>query len=372
MKRIVMLRSNAVNPDPRVEKEVSSLIKNGFSVSIVGWNRDVDNGYKKSVLMIDNVAVKILRIGCKASFGEGMKNLQSYLRFQMLMGWYLFKNSKSYDVIHATDFDTAFTSSIISILTGKKFVFDIFDFIYGRPNGLLQRVIKIMQCQIINRADATIICTEERKQQIKGTKPKKLVVIHNTPQRKDVNVIKKINPVGKVKLVYVGILQDYRLLEEVLECISEHPEMELHIGGFGKYEDLVKQFSGKYHNIIFYGKLSYDKTLSLENQSDIILAIYDPSIENHEYAAPNKFYEGLMLGKPLVMVKGTGMSEVVEQYNIGCLIEYSKEGFEKGVLDLLSKRDSWNSMSVTMKNLYDKIYNWNVMEKRLVELYDSL
>ena len=32
-------------------------------------------------------------------------------------------------------------------------------------------------------------------------------------------------------------------------------------------------------------------------------AIYDPNISNHYYAAPNKFYEALMLGKPLIMVK---------------------------------------------------------------------
>lgn len=371
MKRVIMLRSNPIDPDPRVEKEALALIRNGISVFILCWNRSDNSGCRESVLKIGDKSVKIVKIGCKASFGEGVKNLIPFVKFQILMGLYLLKKRECYDIIHACDFDTAFISSIISRILGKKFVFDIFDFIFGRPKNLFQKVIKKLQYVIINHADATIICTEKRKQQIRGTHPKKLIVIHNTPERKILNITSDHSS-GKVKFVYVGILQDYRLINEILVCMSEHPEVELHIGGFGKYEDLLKLFSRKYNNIIFYGKLPYDKTLELEYMSDVMLAIYDPSIENHEYAAPNKFYEGLMLGKPLIMVKGTGMSEVVETYDIGCLIEYSKRGFENGIYDILSKRDRWESMSLTMKKIYDQQFAWKIMEKRLAELYCSL
>lgn len=57
-------------------------------------------------------------------------------------------------------------------------------------------------------------------------------------------------------------------------------------------------------------------------------AIYDPKVPNHRYAAPNKFYEALMLGKPIVMAKNTGFDEIIEENNIGCLIEYSKSGLK--------------------------------------------
>ena len=54
---------------------------------------------------------------------------------------------------------------------------------------------------------------------------------------------------------------------------------------------------------IGYGKLQYSQTLALESQCDIRVATYDPSIRNHKYSAPNKFYESLMLGKPIIMAK---------------------------------------------------------------------
>ena len=101
-------------------------------------------------------------------------------------------------------------------------------------------------------------------------------------------------------------------------------------------------------------------------------AIYDPMIGNHKYAAPNKFYEGLMLGKPLIMVKGTGMSEVVEKNNIGVLIDYNKAGVREGIRRLVNKKNEWDSISVKMKNIYEKRYSWNIMEKRLLKLYEGI
>ena len=254
-----------------------------------------------------------------------------------------------------------------------KFIYDIFDFLYGEPKGFLQKSVKKAQIKIINKSNGTIICTEERKQQIQESNPKNLVVIHNSPSSFQLGDFDyNISNNEKVKIVYVGILQDYRLLKEVAEAISNSKNFELHIGGFGKYETLFKKMANDYDNIFFYGRLSYEKTLSLENQCDIMLCIYDPSIENHRFAAPNKFYEGLMLGKPLVMVKNTGMSKVVKENNIGVLIDYSKEGFLEGVTLLSKNKHLWNSMSDKMKDIYNKDYSWTKMQERLINFYDKI
>ena len=103
-----------------------------------------------------------------------------------------------------------------------------------------------------------------------------------------------------------------------------------------------------------------------------MLAIYDPSIDNHFYAAPNKFYESLMLGKPVIMVKNTGMSGVVSQNDIGVLIDYSKESFISGVNELIDRKSQWQVMKERMKKLYREQYSWDEMERRLLELYAGL
>lgn len=167
-------------------------------------------------------------------------------------------------------------------------------------------------------------------------------------------------------------MQDYRLLKEITEVIGNKPNVRFLVAGFGKYEKFFYESSRRCSNIQFLGKISYADTIALESKADIMLAIYDPKIDNHVYAAPNKFYEALMLGKPVIMVKNTGMSSFVKTEDIGELIEYSKEGFEEGLDLLIKRKDEWGSMSSRMKQLYEKKFSWSIMEQRLYHLYDTI
>lgn len=370
-KSVCIIRSNPVKPDSRVEKEAYSLTKAGYSVHILAWDRGSDILESDDYIVVANEQIAITRLGHPATYGEGFKNIKSYLAFQLHMRKWL--KTKNFDVIHACDFDTAFFSRGIARKYKSKFVFDIFDFIYGRPRNLFQNCVKKAQLRIINRADATIICTEDRCKQIEGSYPRQLIVLHNTPAISQLNEKSfKIDCTERIKIVYVGILQDSRLLKEIADVVAESKELELHIGGFGKYESYFNEISQSCDNIFFYGRLSYDETLSLEKACDIMIAIYDPEIENHQYAAPNKFYESLLLGKPILMAAGTGMSSVVEENQIGILIKYSKEGFKEGIKQLVELRDQWEKMEKEMQRLYYEQYSWSEMESRLVRLYEKL
>lgn len=369
--RVCILRSNPIRPDSRVEKEAWSLVNAGYDVQILAWDRDTDVLECQDNINVAGIKIPITRLGHKATFGEGMKNLRAYLAFQFHMRKWL--RVHSLDVIHACDFDTAFFSRSIAKRKKAKFVFDIFDFSPGKPSNLLQYLVKRAQLFLINSSDATIICTEERKKQISGSFPQRLAVIHNTPAVAQIgNCNFTVKAGNKVKIAYVGILQDYRLLMEIAEVVAESKAIELHIAGFGKYDSYLKKMGQANENIYYYGRISYDEALSLEQQCDIMLAIYDPAIENHRFAAPNKFYESLMLGKPVVMVRGTGMSQIVENNDIGVLIDYSKEGFICGINKLIERKDEWNSMGNRMKEIYRNQYCWDEMENRLLKLYGKL
>ena len=372
-KTVCILRSNPVRPDSRVEKEAYSLSKNGYDVHIFAWDRDCDHPPVNEFIEVVDKKIPITRLGCKATFGEGFKNIIPYLKFQLGIRRFLKRNR--FDVVHACDFDTAFFSQGVVRRKKEKFVFDIFDFLAGDPKNLFQRIIKKLQIRLINRSDAAIICTEERRKQIAESRPKRLYVIHNTPMTAQLPLCKEAKPAsdaGRISVSYVGILQDYRLLPELVSFFSRRPDLEWHVGGFGKYEELFKRAAAENENIHFYGRISYEDTLKLESRCDINLAIYDPEVENHRYAAPNKFYESLMLGKPVIMVKNTGMANVVSQNDIGEVIEYSEKGFEEGLYRLIAKRDEWSKMSAEMKHIYDTEYNWSIMEQRLSELYSTL
>lgn len=365
-----MVRSNYIEPDSRVEKEANSLAEQGHEVTLIGWNRSANYWVREDKKVLKDNTVYRVSFGAKAAFGAGMKSLPAYLKFQISLFVWLIKNRKKYDICHLCDFDTAFTGSHACIFTHKKFVFDIFDYLSTDANGFFRKWIKKLEDNIIDRADATIICTEQRREQIKGTRPKNLTIIHNSPNKISVEEKETLVNEGKVRIAYIGILQDYRLLKEMVHAVAAMPEVELHIGGFGKYEDFMSRAAETYSNIHFYGKLSYKDTLKLEQSCNILTAIYDPKIGNHRYAAPNKFYESLMLGKPVIMVKDTGMADVVEKESIGEVIEYTEEAFKTAVKSLIVKRTQWEEMGVRMKRIYEERYSWTEMEKRLLNLYE--
>lgn len=344
-------------------------------MTILAWDRSNKYKIKSEVLSSENGSACIVRFGVPAMYGAGIRSLMPFSMFQLRIAVWLFSNRKTFDIIHACDFDTAFTSLILSKFTKKLLVFDIFDYLSTNPKNVLGKVVRFLENTIINKADGVIICTEQRKEQIAGTQPKRLAIIHNSPRSVDaVTNPPKDNSEKqrKTKIAYVGILQDHRLLLEMAEAVSIMDNVELHIGGFGKYEGHFKKMSSDYNNIIYYGRMSYDETIKLEISCDILTAIYDPTIGNHVYAAPNKFYEAMMLGKPLIMVKNTGLSEIVQNNNVGVLINYSKQGFIDGLIELIEQKDNWVEMGETSQNIYKNTFSWDEMKSRLKVFYNSI
>ncbi|MBD8589476.1 glycosyltransferase family 4 protein [Peribacillus simplex] len=378
--RIVCIRSNPVAPYPRLEKMVNSLAKNGHNVHVLAWDRSQKYNCKSSLLNLTDSKVPITRFGIPGKFGGGFKqNAYSLLKFQIKIFLWLFKNRNSYDVIHAYDFDTGYTALKCAKLFKKKLVYDIPDYYidsHGLKGSNIGEYVQKSENNIINKADAVIICTEKRKEQIAGTNPRRLVIIHNSPvsiQIQEELTTETLNENNnKLKIVYVGILAHSRFIKEIADIVIKRRDCEFHIGGFGELENYFRELSIENDNIYFYGKIPYNETIELEKKCDVITAIYDPRVPNHYYAAPNKFYEALMLGKPLIMAKDTGLDEVVKINEIGEIIDYSVESLNEAIELLNNNRDKWKLISQKAKALYMKNYSWEIMEKRIVDLYENL
>ncbi len=374
-KRVVLIRSNPVRPYPRLEKTANCLAKNGYDVTVLAWDRDEDYAPREEELKLKDTTVKIVRIGIKGQFSGGFKkNLKGLLGFQRFIYTWLKAHRAEYDIIHAYDFDTGYTALKCAKRFKKRFVYDIPDYyvdshgMNGKPIG---KVVKRLENSVINSADATVICTEERKKQIAGASPKKLVVVHNTPNTDIENLNRENLPHERLKLVYVGIFGRARFIDKIAETVSAREDCEFHIGGFGAgmepyFEDMAK----KHSNIFYYGRIPYDKTIELEQSCDVMCAVYDPAVANHFYAAPNKFYEALLLGKPLIMARGTGMASVVEEQGIGEVIDYNADSLNSAIDRLIENAATRRKISEKEEKLYKKMYSWQEMERRILSMYE--
>lgn len=377
MKRVVLIRSNPVAPDPPVEKMADTLLQIGYSITILAWDRSENYKIRETIVKLQSGSVTIIKFGIEASYGSGMKSLKELTKFQMKIFKWLSENRRMYDIIHAFDFDTGFIAKICAQMYSKKFVYHILDFYVESHNMTKSRIgnlIKRLEIKVVDKSDLTIICTEKRKEQILGSCPKKLIVIHNTPQNNtkiDLNFALQGDE-DKCRIAYVGVLGETRYILEIADYVSKNKQFEFHIGGFGYLEEKIKLYADKYENIFYYGKLPYERTLALEKQCDIMTAIYDPNVPNHKYAAPNKFYESLMLGKPIIMAKNTGFDEILKSERIGYLMEYSLEGLAQALEYMYNHREQWNEMKKRSNLLYENCYSWEIMQQRIEKEYLEL
>ena len=376
--RILIIRSNPVAPDPRVEKTAYALADQGYSIDILGWDRsgnslpvEVENGitfYRKSI---------------SAKYGQGIYNLPSYLFWQISELIWLIKNRNKYDVFHSCDFDTAIPAYMVTkVLSKNLLVYDLFDFysdhIRFTPEWL-KKLISLQEIRIIDKADGVIITDECRIEQIKGSNPKNLTIINNTPkdvQTYDVDILQtnqKQSDKGEIRIVYVGMLLKERGLFTLFDILHTRPKWILDLAGFGGDEEAIKTRIEILENICFHGRIDYQDSLKLGAKADLFYALYDPAIPNHKYASPNKIFEAMMLGKPVLVAKNTHIDSLVREYNCGLVVEYdNKREIEEAINYIAQNPELAAEMGKNARKAYDSQFSWKIMEKRLLNLYTRI
>jgi glycosyltransferase involved in cell wall biosynthesis len=306
----------------------------------------------------------------KEDKGRGWGKVLQLLIYQFAIARWLLTNSKKYDVIHVFDLDAGLPVMFVARLKKMKYVYHIADFyVASRPvPPRLQGFVRRLEYRVIGQAYATIVCNEERKEQIEGSKPKKLVVIHNTPAL-EVKVEYEPNH-GQLMLGYVGILSASRFIRTAVDVLKDYPDLRLSLAGMGSLEGYIDKVSNEHNNIHFFGMIDYESALELYAKCDLMFALYDPAIPNHRYSAPNKVYEAMLLGKPIIVAEGTGVDKLVQRHEMGFVIEYSRDGFVR-VLETIRQDPSCLKKLGENAKQAGKFYSWGVMKQRLAELYND-
>ncbi len=368
---ILIARSNPISPDPRVIKIGKALLSAGYSVNCLGWDRtgklpeyEVQGG------------VSIVRLPIRAEYGKGLGNLPQLFRWQMgLLGW-LHRHRSKFDVIHACDFDTILPALWMKLFHGKKIIYDIFDFyadhLRSTPGWILSSIRKI-DLWTIGKADAVILVDDARVQQISGSRPRSITVIYNSPEDVELKIAPSPTAGRTFRLAYVGLLQVERGLLEMLSVLKKHPEWSLDLAGFGGDEEKILDIASNLPNVTWHGRVNYDQALQISAGANALFATYDPAIPNHKYSSPNKVFEAMMLGKPIIVAADTNMDRTLAKANSGCIVTYGDiVDLENAILYLADNPTIVRELGNNARLAYESTYNWNIMQQRLIELYSKV
>ncbi len=369
MKNIVYIRAADVYNDSRATKEITSFAKNGYAVTVLAWNRSGQAEEKCKEVFQKYPNVKFHFYNKELKNGMGLR--KDILK---LIAWLIWtkktlKKLKNVDVVHSCDFEGAFGVYKFCKRRKIKMVYDIFDYYVDAHSipTVLKNFIEKRDIRVINNAEVTIICNEERRVQIAKAQPKKVIVIHNSPDIQEV-----IKEDFIYDYAYCGSLDNGRLVGEILDLYEKNSDLKMVLAGHGLHEDKCIELAGKYSNFTYLGSIPYSKVLEVESQSRVLSAIYIPTVRNHQLCAPNKFYESLALSKPVIVCKGTGIDKIVQDKNIGRVIEYTAEEFYFALRDLIRQPMENEVIGAKARDLYDSNYKWSIMESILINTYSAL
>lgn len=325
MRKVILIRSNQILSSTRVEKYISFYKEKDIEYQVFGWDR-LNAGIECENTTYYRRRVGHITGGFKAAF-----NRIFWFFFIMRR---LLAMKKEPVFIHACDIDSAFPVAIYKVFFNKNvyLIFDVCDWLShvlsSNTHKIILHIIDRMERYTLNHADKIIICEEERRQQIKNNEKYDILVLPNIPMNENAHQIMQLYDEykfdnDKLTLSYVGWLGGARFLDELLE-VAEKGMINLLIAGFGdtKLEEKCNKLNGN-GNVKYFGRVSHSKGLQIMYNSDAIFAMYCKVCSNHYYAAPNKYYEAMFLGKPIITTKGIIVGDKVEKDNIGYTIEES-------------------------------------------------
>ncbi|MEM1973989.1 MAG: glycosyltransferase [Thermoplasmata archaeon] len=333
-----------------------------ISVTKVGFN--VGSGSDSS----DKIVYIEIPVGIR--YAGGMKNFFGIIKYQLLLLKELRKRVNNIDILYAIDFLMAVPMFFVAVTKGKRFVYHIADkFIdaYKVPK-VLKPFFSFLDSLLIRYAPVIVVPDKSRIDRTLEKYRDKVFVIYNSPEDIFENnfEFREIPESSNLRLAYFGTLTEDRFIKELCTVVIENGSLELHIGGLGPLEDFVLTKAKECERIKYYGKVPYDFVLNIQKDVDLLVAMYDPSIENNKRSSPNKLFEAMMLGKPIIVSQGMGIDEFVKDNNLGFVCEYSINEFSKLISSIL-KIDKCNLklFGSNARKIYEKEYSWSMMKEKI-------
>lgn len=366
MKKIAVLRAY---PKDAAFTRVVTVLAQKYEVDCYIWDRQRD--FKPAV---DIANVKYNRCGIRS----GYYSLSTFLKMFLFEAWLSLKLlTARMDCIHAIDLDTGFIGLLIAKLRSKAFVYQCLDPYYaalpaGWP-GFLGRLAQRMENIVISHADFFVITDLLRMPQHEGAKPKRVVEFANVPPLNVIQLQKTDH--GEFVAGYIGSLIEGRNLAHIVEAIGElkGQGIKLIIGGFGPLEDKIKEISRKYENVFFTSWISYEKVLEMERTFDVFVYITDKMHLGQRWVSPNKLFESMAFGTPIIVGEGTLAAERVGVVGNGIIIRYgSKEELQKAVLDLKNNEHLARVMGERGRMEFERNWGPETMKSRLLEGYKEI
>ena len=310
-----MLLHKSVLHDSRVRREAKALVEAGHAVTVLELDREADgtlDGFTR------------LSVAPPAWVRRALP-FQAY-RLVFLAAFVARLARLRPDVVHAHDAAMLLPGLVGKRLTGAKLVYDSHELATGVPyrDGRWERFVAWIERVGVPRADAVITVSDgiaDRLQALYALRERPTVVRNLTelsPPQVPTGRLRSKLGIGDAPLVlHQGAPAEDRGCEVLIEAMDQLPGAHLCFLGSGEraYEGKLRANAGE--RVHFVPSVPLLELLEHTADADVGVSLLQDTCENHRLALPNKVFEYVAAGVPVVMSDLPEARGLVERHRIG-------------------------------------------------------
>ena len=367
-KKIILSVTNDLTSEQRVHKVCLFLERIGFDVTMVGRLR------RKS-LPLDKRSYKTKRLFLFFETGPLF-----YAEYNLRLFFYLLFHKA--DILVANDLDTLLANYYASKVKGSTLVHDSHEYYTGVPElegrPFVKKIWRSIERNIFPKLKYIYTVNDSIAKLYKDDYGVDVKVVRNFPvlvnrKNQTAKTKKELDlPEDKKIILYQGSVNVDRGLLEAIEAMQYVNDAILLIVGDGDILEQVKSRTEKLdlnEKVTFRKKIPFEELWNYTSHADIGISLDKDTNINYKYSLPNKIFDFVHAGVPVLASDLIEIRKIFSKYNIGELIEsHDPKHIAEKIKFMLSdpeKRKGWIENSV----IASRDLCWQNEEKVLEGIY---
>lgn len=203
---------------------------------------------------------------------------------------------------------------------------------------------------------------------------KQTVNINNYPWLEELlPAVSENSPEVKKFVCYVGGITKIRGIYEMVKALDTSSVQLLLGGNYDSTVDLneLKKISG-WEKVIELGYVNREKYREVLSRSQAGLVLFHPA-PNHINAQPNKLFEYMSAGIPVVASNFPLWKKIVEDCNCGiCVDPMNPQEISSAINWLYNNPNAAVQMGKNGREAVERMFNWETESQKLLQLYEQL